>query len=569
MVVFIVCLILTFVFPHSVFSRYDPLSVPNNIYGIHIADTNDLESVSPLVNSTGGDWGYVTLVIQDSDKNTDKWNGVFNTMRRLHLIPLVRLATHTEDDGWVKPKEDDIHDMVRFLGTLNWPIENRYVILFNEPNHAKEWGNTLDPEDYAKVALSYARELKAASEDYFILPAALDVSAANTYESMDSALFLKRMNDASSDFLQMLDGWNSHSYPNPAFSGPPNGFGRGTLRSYMWELSYLKSLGFERDLPVFITETGWEHREGKATEPSLLPAETIALYISEAAQNTWKDSRIVAITPFVFSYQDVPFDHFSWKMLGSDGYYVHAQAYQEINKTRGRPKQKQSYVIGKSILPLVFVSGSTYELRTTIRNTGQNILDPREGYNVIVSDSLQKTFSNQTHDVPYLEPGQEGELTISIATPPNTAFMHGNVTIGRDNEYLILEDKLIRLVPPPSLSLSAPLGFSTHASNIGAKILIYDTSEALIHEYDSVGIANGQMNITGLTNIIPGNKYRVVIVVSGYLPRQVIIPLVKGDTRIHFPILLPFDIDLDGTFSINDVLRALQYKPYDIWRRLF
>ena len=34
----------------------DPLSVPNNRFGIHIADLNDIPDVAPLVNSSGGDW---------------------------------------------------------------------------------------------------------------------------------------------------------------------------------------------------------------------------------------------------------------------------------------------------------------------------------------------------------------------------------------------------------------------------------------------------------------------------------------------------------------------------------
>ena len=39
---------------------YNPLAVPNNRYGIHIVDTNDIPQLPALVNSSGGDWGYVT-----------------------------------------------------------------------------------------------------------------------------------------------------------------------------------------------------------------------------------------------------------------------------------------------------------------------------------------------------------------------------------------------------------------------------------------------------------------------------------------------------------------------------
>lgn len=565
----VLCIIIVFLLPQKVNAIFDPLSVPNNIYGIHIADTNDLSNVAPLINSSGGDWGYVTVVLPDTDKNTDKWNLIFDSMRRLHIIPLVRLATHVENAAWVKPKTEDITDTVRFLNSLNWPIENRYIILFNEPNHAKEWGNSLNPEEYATIASLFARELKASSDDYFILPAALDVSASNTSETMDSTQYLKRITETSPEFLQIIDGWNSHSYPNPAFSGPPNAFGRGTVRSYQWELALLKSLGFDRSLPIFITETGWEHREGKENNQSLLPSETVAIYIKEASQGVWKDPNIVAITPFVFSYQDIPFDHFSWKMLGSEEYYIHAKTYQEISKINGRPKQYQSYQIDKNVLPLVFVAGSTYELTTSIKNNGQNILDSRDGYRVEITDTQQNKIFIQEHSVPYLEPGQQGNLSLSISTPLNATSMHVVISIGRDSDFLTLNEKYIRIVPPPSLTAFASVGFNKNVSARSAKILVYDDSQKLIHEYESVSMNDGTMVVSGLTNIIPGREYRIVVVIPGYLPRQVKIILTKGDTSITFPMLLPFDIDEDGALTVNDFVRVLRFKPIDIWRRLF
>src|SRR3989344_543595 len=268
---------------------YDPLSVPNNKYGIHIADPQDIPDAAFLVNSNG-DWGYVTLVIQDNDRNTDKWQRIFNQMRRLHVIPLVRLATRPEGNTWKKPQPEDIRDWKTFLNSLNWPTENRYVILFNEPNHAAEWGNAINPEEYADILASFAKELKATSPDFFILPAGLDASAPNSNSTMDEEAFLRRMIAKQPDAVSLLDGWTTHSYPNPGFSGSPHALGRGTLRSYLWELSLLG-----KQLPVFITETGWQHQS--------LTTETIAEYLKEASLGAWKDPRIVAITPFIFNYQ--------------------------------------------------------------------------------------------------------------------------------------------------------------------------------------------------------------------------------------------------------------------------
>ena len=150
---------------------YDPLSRVNNKYGIHIIDENDLMSAAALVNSSGGDWGYVTLVIPENERKQEKWQTAFNEMRRLHLIPLIRLATELEGDTWTKPEENQAEIWADFLDSLNWPIKNRYVIIFNEPNHRKEWGGELDPTAYADILDKFISALSNKSEDFFILPA--------------------------------------------------------------------------------------------------------------------------------------------------------------------------------------------------------------------------------------------------------------------------------------------------------------------------------------------------------------------------------------------------------------
>src|SRR5574341_839191 len=132
--IFFFFLILTLIVPQPVAAFYDPLSVPNNRFGTHIADLNDVPDVGVLVNSSGGDWGYVTLVAPQTDHNTSAWQKLFDQMRRQHLVPIVRLATKPEGASWRVPSKDDIRDWVTFLTSLNWPTENRYVVLFNEPN---------------------------------------------------------------------------------------------------------------------------------------------------------------------------------------------------------------------------------------------------------------------------------------------------------------------------------------------------------------------------------------------------------------------------------------------------
>src|ERR1035437_3215886 len=81
-IIIVFSLILSFSLVKSSFAYYDPTSKPNNIVGIHILFPSELSEAARLVNSTGGDWGYVTIPIQASDKNLIKWQGFMDDARR-------------------------------------------------------------------------------------------------------------------------------------------------------------------------------------------------------------------------------------------------------------------------------------------------------------------------------------------------------------------------------------------------------------------------------------------------------------------------------------------------------
>lgn len=320
----------------SVYAIYDPLSVPNNKYGIHVADPNDISKAKDLVNTTQGDWGYVTLVIPDNERKPDVWRPVFERMKREHLIPIVRLATHLEGRAWVKPLGSDGPVWADFLNSLPWPTKNRYIVLFNEPNHAKEWGGTVSPNEYADVFTVYAKALRQVSDDFYILPAGLDASAPNSRDTMDEELFLRWMFAQQPDILSGMDGWTSHSYPNPGFSGSPYASGRGTIRTFEWELDLLKRLGVVKNLSVFITETGWAHNGNSGMRSRLTP-EDVRRNIQIASETIWNHPQIAAITPFLFSYQDPLFAMFSWLRLTTREPYPFYLSYQQISKTKGLP----------------------------------------------------------------------------------------------------------------------------------------------------------------------------------------------------------------------------------------
>lgn len=366
--------------PLKIFAIDDPRLVPNNIYGVHILEESDLEDAAKLVNSGGGDWGYVTLVIREDERDIGRWQRIFDKMRRLHLIPIIRVATRQLENRWEKPSFGEIDGWVSFLNSLNWVVKNRYVVIGNEPNHSKEWGGEINPEEYARYLYEFSKKLKEASLDFFVMPAGFDASAPSDKKTMREDEFLRRMIDESPYVFNFIDGWASHSYPNPSFSGSEDKTGRGGVRTFDWELSFLKSLGIEKEFPVFITETGWVHDlEGKnsRSKPSSLVDQyndpnKISEKLIKAFNSAWQDPRIVAVTPFVLNYQEPPFDVFSWKKKNGD-FYEFYYDIQKLPKIKGSPKQNIRADIISLLFPPIIPKNKKFVGFAYVQNRGQNI----------------------------------------------------------------------------------------------------------------------------------------------------------------------------------------------------
>lgn len=350
----------------------NPLKQSNNVFGIHILSESDIVDASNLVNSSGGEWGYVTLVIRKDERDTTRWQRIFDDLRRQKLIPLVRIATVQQNDGWEKPSFDEIDGWVSFFNSLNWVIKNRYVIVGNEPNHAKEWGNQVNPEEYGSYLVNFSKKLKNSSQDYFVLPAGLDASVPDNGTDMSESRFLSKMLEQHKDFFLYIDGWTSHSYPNPGFSGSVYDTGRGTLRTYEWELNFLKELGLRKELPVFITETGWAHDADNSMN-EYKTSDTVASNFKKAFSDVWDDPRIVAITPFILNYSTYPFDMFSWKKRHENSFYDFYYEVQNIPKEKGKPLQESIGKILFYIFPRILRNNNKDFGIAFFQNSGQSI----------------------------------------------------------------------------------------------------------------------------------------------------------------------------------------------------
>ncbi len=282
----------------------------NNKFGLYIYAENKkfFDLASKLVNSNGGSWGYVLIPYNIKDYDANKWGKVFSLLLEKKLIPIIQL--YDVDPSKYKKQTEKAAE---FLDSFLWPVKQRYISVYNEPNDEKFWKGYVDAKEYAKILDFTIDEFKAKNSNFFMLNGAFNVSASTGGGYVDSFTFMSQMDVAVPGIFNKLDGWASHSYPQPNFSGSIDTKGRMGIRAYEVELDYLKNeLGLEKDLPVFITETGWAHAEGEKYNPAYLSSEQVGNYIKSAYEKYWlPDSRVVAVTPFTIWYP-VPFDHFSW-----------------------------------------------------------------------------------------------------------------------------------------------------------------------------------------------------------------------------------------------------------------
>ena len=517
----------------------------NNKFGISLLQpTNlDVQNAAEMINSQGGDYGYVTLVIQENDRDKIKWQGIFDELRKNHLIPIIRLATHPEGENWRKPEEKDANQWISFLDSLNWVIKKRHIILFNEPNHATEWGGEVDPEGYGKVASIFAQKLKEKNTDFFVMLAGLDASAPHypsTYE--DEELFLGQISNFKFLISNYIDGWASHSYPNPGFSGSPWDTGRKSIRGYEWELLLLKSLGISKDLPVFITETGWKNSKNTPSN------------FQTAYENVWgPDSRVIAVTPFVFNYQSEPFLGFSWKYPGEESFYPQYDRVKEIFKEKGEPTIIEKGAL-EQLLPAEIVANSNYHFTLSLKNNGQAIWDEKDGYRLFLMNNQSIPFEYFFSDIKDGEPNRETEASIFIKTNKTAEGAHTVKIVLKKNNETVMESNpwKFSILPLPKIEFEASLFPKFISNGYDIEMQIYDEKEGLIYKKGGLQMEKSRGTVNEVQNIVIGKKYRIVILKPHYLPRQTYIEFKKDKNKVTFRPLLPLDFNNDGKLSLND-----------------
>ena len=345
----------------------------DNIFGLHLTQTQDLSSAKDIINSSGGDWGWVTLTIRLDQLDHQTWQDFFDNCRKYHLIPIIRLATIADGDNWKAPCNSDIDNLANFLNSLNWPTKIQHIILFNEINHGQEWGGEVNIKNYVDTSIYASQKFKNLNPNFFILGSAIDLASPDKLPKFLSAKTVyQEIYSYNPQYFDNIDGIASHSYPNHGFIGTPKDIGQHSIRGYLWELDSIKKLGVTKEFPVFITETGWPHQEGISKKNNFYTTKTTSQFLLDAYQIWGEDQRIKAVTPFIYNYSNLPFDHFSW-LDKNEQLYPEYQKFIDQPKTYNKPEQITKYELYKNQLPFFIFSNHEYSGQISLKNTGQSV----------------------------------------------------------------------------------------------------------------------------------------------------------------------------------------------------
>lgn len=360
-------------------------SPPANKLGVHLL-LDDGRNTWPVevwpehvsyARQAAGEWGYVTELVRLDDLDPVKWQVFFDLCAGQRLTPILRLATtYDREQGWWNapmPDPDGGYGSIAagyaaFVAALRWPADTHIIVVGNEPNHGNEWSGRPDPAAYARFLIDVSGALHAADPNVQVLNAGFDpytphtgdIAWADGMVYLDEESFLDGMVAAYPDVFAHIDGWASHAYPlgpfteppwqqtyqvdwlngaaNPAHAEPPPGIANRGVNGYEWELFTLATYGV-RDLPVYITETGWRHAESADpastdTHRPLPDAQTAAAYLDLALrgntgrypdwpQQGWTpwldDPRVATVTPFALDGHPSEWGHTNWLILDEEG----------------------------------------------------------------------------------------------------------------------------------------------------------------------------------------------------------------------------------------------------------
>jgi hypothetical protein len=279
--------------------------------------------------------------------------------------------------------------------------------------------------------------------------------------------------------------------------------------------------------------------------------EVIAENYRIAFSQIWgEDNRIQAVTPFVFKYLSEPFIGFSWKKDG--GYSAQYNSVKDIPKQKGNPEQIQKGAISVSI-PNTLIARSTYHFSAFLKNEGQAIWSQEEGYALSV---ISNTNGVQTliSDVRKIRPFEEDKMDIMIKTPAKPQTIEIIVLLKKDGEVIMETKKQVMKIEPfPELLIKTSIFPMIISNGKDFEIQLFDMEDEMVFSKKGLSMKKGIIAIENISDIIPGQWYRIVLLGYPYIPRQEIKVIYKGVNNVTLKKLFPFDADGNGKMDFSDM----------------
>lgn len=294
--------------------------------GVHTRLTDEVEvwkikRTVEMVREMGASWivEYFPWGYYEPEKGRFDWSHPDLVVNHAVAQGLEVIARIDFVPGWARPEdttfrylpEDSFDDYADFVCAFVEHFRGRvkYVVVWNEPNLAFEWGYRLpDPESYTRLLQRTYDRAKEANPEVIVLAAGLAPTLAppGSEWGMDDIEFLRRMYAAGA--RGSFDGLAIHAY---GWTLPPDlppasdslGFSRAEL------LHQVMQENGDGDLPCLITEAGWNdnRRWANAVRPAQRIDYTLQAY--QMVLEDWPWCQMVAMWVFRYprparTYQD-------------------------------------------------------------------------------------------------------------------------------------------------------------------------------------------------------------------------------------------------------------------------
>jgi len=288
--------------------------------------------------------------------------------------------------------------------------------------------------------------------------------------------------------------------------------------------------------------------------------ERIASNYKVAYEKIWgMDERVVAVTPFVFSYQSPPFLGFSWKVPG-DGFYSQYNTVKELSKQNGDPEITENGLL-EIPLSIDLVANSSYRFKIPLKNTGQGFWDKEKGYELQFQNPNKLPFDYFFSDIVKIKPGEDMELSLTVKTQKPAAQFNTKVVLVKKGKTIIQTKEMNIIIDPlPSLNFKASLFPKLKSTGEDFELQLFDSDETLVFKKKGIWVRDGNGIVDQVQNIALGKKYRIVLLKPYYLPRQTFIIFKKGQNEFMFKKMYPLDFSKDGKLDWGDVGELLK-KP--------